>query len=245
MSYLTDRLEEDGVHTYPLDVPISAGNRRSIELALSAITSFTTSDWQCDRPECTEDNPLCSHQELVIAQKHLLSIIRPQHRSLNPDRLGSAGEDIFLRAWQKMNSGESYDDRLLEYLLSPSRAFRDPMSPMDQGYLPPVSQRDAEVAATVIQWLGTNCGRSFIESAQREIKEANAERREIDSNVHKNRWMKQRILPLVENVARETAMRIMRADDPKFTTLVDMIIASIQIACSSSSPDEVSLGEGI
>jgi hypothetical protein len=35
-----------------------------------------------------------------------------------------------------------------------------------------ITQRDATVAATVVQWLGTNCGQSFLHEVQREIEKS-------------------------------------------------------------------------
>jgi len=47
------------------------------------------------------------------------------------------------------------------------------------GYVPLVSQRDATVAATVIQWLGTNCGGAFIQDVENRIKQERALRQEF------------------------------------------------------------------
>lgn len=35
------------------------------------------------------------------------------------------------------------------------------------------TQRDATVAASIIQWLGTNCGKSFLDRVERRIKQEN------------------------------------------------------------------------
>lgn len=44
---------------------------------------------------------------------------------------------------------------------------------------PLVTQRDANVAASVIQWLGSNVGRAFISECEREIKNLKIDKNEI------------------------------------------------------------------
>jgi len=235
MGLLQETLDKCGVFTYPLDVPIDANGRQSIDWAIYAIEMATENDdCYCQDGECTDENPSCSFRKLAIAKQKLLQILDPIHRSLNPDRLGNPAEDIFLRRWQKqqersrgINSGYG----LLELLLSPTRMRA--VSPfcrfsLDPYYVPPVSQRDAEVAATVIQWLGTSCGLGFMQECEREIAQAKAERREMESERLSNLFEKDRVLPVDENLAREAAMQACRADDPRYDKLVNAIIAAIQ-----------------
>jgi hypothetical protein len=64
-------------------------------------------------------------------------------------------ERVFLRHWREENRNE----KVLNHILSDD---------WDRGT--DVSQRDAIVAATVIQWLGTNCGRYFLEECEADVK---------------------------------------------------------------------------
>jgi len=57
-------------------------------------------------------------------------------------------EERFFKAWQKENDHGS----ILEYLMSTD----------EWGRRQPVSERDEKVAATVIQWLGSPVGQSFL-----------------------------------------------------------------------------------
>ena len=74
------------------------------------------------------------------------------HVGFHRDRLGSkAGnprEVALMRQWWLVNNGDGFHLRtpLLSHLIGEK-----------------FSDRDAQVAATVIQWLGTNVGMSFIE----------------------------------------------------------------------------------
>jgi hypothetical protein len=64
-------------------------------------------------------------------------------------------EEKYAKAWEKENKSGSND--ILDYLLA-----KDCNSPQDGE----VSERDRLVAATVIQWLGSPVGQSFIEETQ-------------------------------------------------------------------------------
>ncbi len=71
-------------------------------------------------------------------------------------------ERIMLKRWRAENKrvpGTNGGRGVLEIIVSE-----------DNDAAAPLTQRDATVAATVIQWLGTNCGRCFLEQCEREIK---------------------------------------------------------------------------
>lgn len=79
-------------------------------------------------------------------------------------------ERAFAFAW--MERMELYGDHHLQMLLSTGDPAGDPV----------VTQRDATVVATLIQWLGTNCGWGFLcetlrKHGQYEIKDLEAEER--------------------------------------------------------------------
>ena len=68
------------------------------------------------------------------------------------------GEIVYAEEWEKANR----DYKHLMYLLNQSG---------NDFFYSNISQRDAFVAATVIQWLGTNIGQGFIEKCQKKIEE--------------------------------------------------------------------------
>jgi hypothetical protein len=96
-------------------------------------------------------------------------------------RSTSVAEDVFAEMWEKKNErkgGINFGLGYLELLLN------DPPSSMgiveDRKKPRPwrdISQRDAMVAATVIQWLGTNCGGAFLDECEREIEKRKKEAR--------------------------------------------------------------------
>lgn len=242
MSTFSETLQKCGIHTYPLDIPIDANARRSIDFTIGLINEYLECDWDedCEKPDCTEDNPLCRPMEYRHARKRLLAIVQPIHRSLSPDRLGNAAEDIFLRRWQEENQRErglNSGYGLLELLLTPSRLRSGGPQYVGQPpyYVAPVSQRDAEVAASVVQWLGTSCGLSFMRAAEREIDEARVERVDMDGDRFRFVCGYSRVLPTYENLARQAALRAVRADDPKFGELVNSIVAAIQASHKNDS----------
>jgi len=89
-----------------------------------------------------------------------------EHESYRPERLKhSPEESVYLERWKKENARQAAMNRgytLLEHILCPP----------EREYPGRVSQRDAYVAASVIQWLGTNCGRAFLDECAEEIPEA-------------------------------------------------------------------------
>ncbi len=96
----------------------------------------------------------------------------PERRSIyNP------AEMIYAKEWERknkrqpgLNGGLGY----LEMLLNPNSKRLSSFGPCSFG-AKDITQRDAFVAATVIQWLGTNVGGCFIEECEKIIKEREEE----------------------------------------------------------------------
>ena len=75
-----------------------------------------------------------------------------------------------------------FDHGILEILLAPSNRVR----PFDTK-IERISQRDASVAATVVQWLGTSCGLSFLVECERLSKQERKKALENSEVVESNR----------------------------------------------------------
>lgn len=77
-----------------------------------------------------------------------------KHEGLRPGRCNQNQlEKIFAEQWRELNEGEGRRYGVLEYLLA-----KEPNTPQGE-----VTQRDATVAATMMQWLGTSVGQCFLE----------------------------------------------------------------------------------
>lgn len=61
-------------------------------------------------------------------------------------------EEIFAIGWERLNTSDHGHNTTLDYLLA-----ENPNSPCGE-----VSERDREVAATVVQWLGSHVGQFFL-----------------------------------------------------------------------------------
>lgn len=88
----------------------------------------------------------------------------PPHNSLQMARLNRMPERVYAEEWKENNVRKSWLNSgftSLELILCPSGNYWCP---------PAVSERDAQVAASVIQWLGTNCGFHFMLRCEAEIK---------------------------------------------------------------------------
>ena len=131
----------------------------------------------------------------------------PVVRSLRPERLNYA-EKVFFDAWVKINtrdSGRGYG--LLETILGHVKGQVHPAY---------VSQRDMDVATTVVQWLGTNCGRSFIWACEKEWKDRHDERADWERVVHATQpWTQYREKPVYQKYADSIAEKVNVSDREK------------------------------
>jgi hypothetical protein len=115
----------------------------------------------------------------VCQARHALELVQkvldPKLEGLYPNRIKNHAERLYVerfRAECESKPGVNGGFGLLELILQPEGSKT----------VPHVSQRDATVAASVIQWLGTNCGRAFIDAVERLIKVEQRERQ--DFGVH-------------------------------------------------------------
>jgi hypothetical protein len=110
-----------------------------------------TKDCHCD---------VCQAKEVL---RRLDDLVRVNQRTLHPSRLKSTPERIYFEQWIKEHERQN----LLAMLLVPE----DRHGKIPENRSAQISPRDVTVAATLIQWLGTNCGRDFIDRCERMIAE--------------------------------------------------------------------------
>jgi len=91
------------------------------------------------------------------------------HLSYHQDRLTEHNprERVFAEKWKHENTREGFSTPLLVALLTRSKSPTIAARPHDdrEWIDGPMSKRDGHVAATVVQWLGTNVGMTFLEEA--------------------------------------------------------------------------------
>lgn len=94
-----------------------------------------------------------------------------EHRGINwKSRSDRVRERVLSDLWAEVNQrahGFNGGGGTLELILYKG-PNSDPMSIFVS--VAEITQRDATVAATVIQWLGSNCGRDFLDNYQRVVK---------------------------------------------------------------------------
>jgi len=147
------------------------------------IAGLASRDCDCylDASHSRVDNP-CDVCQARKAMEALGRVIDPRPRTIHPERLTNPAEAVYFELWSEANKRSRNINggyTLIEHLLCPSSqrdSFTKRAKPND------VSQHDMTIATTVIQWLGTNVGRCFIERAEAEIKNRNAIRREFDTD---------------------------------------------------------------
>ena len=81
-----------------------------------------------------------------------------EHKPLRPARSNTIGECVFASMWEATMTPTEEEQR--EDDLPFARVMRD--------FEAPVEQRHATAVASVVCWLGSNCGRSMLERAERE-----------------------------------------------------------------------------
>ncbi len=119
---------------------------------------------QC--PECSELDG--SHlMGCPVRTQHL------KHEGLYPERQKvNLRERVFAEEWNNLNipryglnSGYIQLENILLEEMYPTQAPGSPFRALKGE----VTERDAFVAASVIQWLGTNCGQGFLQTVREKI----------------------------------------------------------------------------
>lgn len=124
-------------------------------------------DHYCEDPKCTAENPQCRERHVDAALRDIRKLLDPPHISLQPKRQSNDAERIYAERWRKENRREpaiNHGFTALEWILCPD----------GQRVPERATLRDAVVAASVIQWLGTSCGHGFVLQAEKEIEAARA-----------------------------------------------------------------------
>lgn len=141
--------------------------RKCLESAFDQLYDLADKECYGQPDEGQEHRCSCSSCIARRARERIAATLDPPHVSLQENRLTSPPERVFLEKWRKenerhpaVNSGFT----LLEWICCPG----------GQKLPDRVNNRDAQVAASVVQWLGTNCGLSFILECEREIKRLEA-----------------------------------------------------------------------
>jgi hypothetical protein len=122
-------------------------------------------DHYCEDEKCTVQNPQCRDRHAEAALDEIRRLLEPPHVSLQPKRLSNDAERIYAEHWTKQNERQPAINSgftLLEHILLPD----------GQRVPERVTQRDAVVAASVIQWLGTSCGHGLVLQCEKEIEVA-------------------------------------------------------------------------
>lgn len=124
----------------------------------------------------------CSACNASRAAEAIVRALTPALVPTTPNRMTNPPERIYLELWREQNErirGVNGGYTLLENLLAPEDAI-DPLTgrtrPRD--WLKP---REAEVATTIVMWLGTNCGQAFMREAERRIEQERKENAALES----------------------------------------------------------------
>lgn len=161
--------------------------KKAIEDAIEILGRSASSD-HCGYKDCSIETPNCDVMVARAARKKIMQAIDPVVRSNLPERLTHLPERVFFERWKKENErqiGLNSGHTALELILHRGG---------DTNFVERPSQRDCDVAAAVIQWLGTACGGSFIRECEAEISATNEERADLGWGLHNQDLYKPRDL---------------------------------------------------
>lgn len=129
------------------------------QLASSVFRMRERVRWMREDLESQGDEPDTETQAFVEGFDALNRLVALKHLgAMQERRKYNVAEDVFASEWVRANArGMDTLSLLLDDVVSP---------------------RDAYVAATIVQWLGTNIGSEFINSCRSKIKHASAQRTE-------------------------------------------------------------------
>lgn len=133
----------------------------------------------CEDEECCVETPKCRDMHLQAALFRLERVMEPPHESLHPNRLGHDPERIYAEQWKKENERRpriNHGFTLIEWILCPS----------GQRYPNRVTHREAQVATSVVQWLGTSCGLGFMRICEKLVDQTRQERSSFGDYVNFN-----------------------------------------------------------
>ena len=153
-----------------------------MQAALNILAYAADCDHYCEEDGCTIDTPKCRDRHLHRAARDLAGILEPPHTGFHPKRLQhNDAERIYVEEWQRENTRHYAVNggyTLIEHSLHPEAEMEKQRAVFGLGGPQParVTFRDAAVAASVIQWLGTNCGWCFLDRCEQLVKKAKATR---------------------------------------------------------------------
>ena len=149
--------------------------------AHDALIHAASMDCDCD----LDGSPMgegsnCTTCDARRAMEHIVRVLDPISESCSPNRMTNLEERIYVEEWReicKRRTGIDGGYGTLELLLV-KKYRKNIISGRHDPIVEHVTQRDYEVATSVIQWLGTNCGASFINQCEQRVsKERGIQRR--------------------------------------------------------------------
>lgn len=175
-------------------------------------------DWDClcEYSLCSVKDPKCDVNRVKKALNIIDVLMSPKHESVDKGRLAhciNIREEVFSSVWAKEQVRQYHGNKtLLETLLNQTI----------------ISQEQATAAATVIQWLGTNSGYSFLWQCNQEIDN----RREITSKLESTHYLEfrnklhhgeQDKTTEVYKMARTIGLKFFSESSDKFEEFCEMI----------------------
>lgn len=148
-----------------------------VEQSLSDILqpySGTDHDDYCD---CTIESPSCEQMRLRSALREVRLLTQPMPESNYPERLANFRERVFFEQFSEQCERYTHVNNgwgLCDFLVGGKGGPRVP------------TQSEMNAMAAFAQWLGTNCGGSYLATCEREISKREQLTRHTDIGCHAN-----------------------------------------------------------
>ncbi len=165
-----------GDATYLADEHFAALNS-----AVGWLSHFAEQECDCELTETNGTRNLadpsnhCSTCASRNAIERILRVTEPNLETMHPERMRgrSMTEKIYVETWREENERRPWRNHgniTIEAILNPD---------LDK---PPgrVTPHDMRVVTTFVQWLGTNCGQSFLDRCERKIEEDRVAFRQLE-----------------------------------------------------------------
>ena len=224
-------VKPDGLRLSPVELADAIAVLRpelnkQLDVAISYLLPLSQQD--CYGATCTDpcDCQIC---EIRKAVETLQQISNPVVRSLRPQRLNYA-ELVYFDAWVKINAENRGQHGLLAVLMR-----QLPQTELLAEY---VSQRDMDVASTVVQWLGTNCCGAFVSQCEREWLSRHEERQDFEIAVQQAQpWTEYRNKSSHQKIADSIVEKQQLSDKGKSLLRSDILKAMLYAQVKAAVAD--------
>lgn len=151
----------------------ASNERELLKIAFDQLSEIADRDCNCEYEDSSPTAKYkCDTCQTRQARLNIARVLDPKLESAQPNRMRNAAERIWVEEYRRENASH-YDDDPLFTLRATLATDKELKEAQKRGpgarFNNDITARDAQVATSVIQWLGTACGASFVRRCQLEV----------------------------------------------------------------------------